>query len=698
MKISGKIAKLNPFFVGFVVFVFVALFDFAGLFEDLERKSYDSRVNFALPYRSACDDIVFIMVDQESINRAAEDFGWVSWPWPRSAYGKIYEYLDASGAASCTLDILFSEVSSFGQADDEAFAESLRSGRNTLSLMAEYWDDVTDASRLLRPVEVIRNSVDYLGNSTSIKDSDDVIRRTRVVDNVDGTELISMGFAPVLAEAGDSRDDRLKGLPFLEDGTLKLNFKGSIDYYIHYSAYEVLKSISALENPSALSSDDPFLPGGDRFVGPECFAGAHVFVIYYAPGLFDICATPVSKVYPGAGVSITTLDNFLTDSFIRTVPAWLDHLILLAVCLLGACISYCSLRQKTFFRSVVCSAICFAGGLGVVWAANLLLFVLRYDALFVPLVAGFVFAYLFNVTKDYIVEGKQKRFIKNAFRQYLSPEVINQLIANPEQLALGGTRRNITIFFSDVQDFTSLGEKLSPEDLTEVLNLYLSELSSIIMENGGTIDKYEGDAIVAFWNAPLDVERHSAVALETAVKCQEKLAELAPVFEQKAGRPMWTRIGINTGSAVVGNMGSQHRFDYTMFGDNVNLASRLEGLNKQFGTYILCSESTMTQALECGCTLYFRELGNVIVAGKTEAVRVFEPMLPETAAARQDTLRAFDAGLQLFYKGMTEDAEKVFAAIKDDAPAAKYARKCRSLIQSGASENGRQGIWVADSK
>ena len=193
----------------------------------------------------------------------------------------------------------------------------------------------------------------------------------------------------------------------------------------------------------------------------------------------------------------------------------------------------------------------------------------------------------------YTTEGRQKLFIKNAFKQYLSPAVIEELIQHPERLKLGGERRVLSIFFSDLEGFTGISEGLEPEELTALLNEYLSAMTDIIQEEGGTVDKYEGDAIIAFWNAPLLQPDHAERCVRAALRCQEKLAEMRPAFRERIGKDLRMRIGINSGPAVVGNMGSHTRFDYTMLGDAVNLAARLEGINKQFGTYTILSQATL---------------------------------------------------------------------------------------------------------
>jgi adenylate cyclase len=295
---------------------------------------------------------------------------------------------------------------------------------------------------------------------------------------------------------------------------------------------------------------------------------------------------------------------------------------------------------------------------------------------------------------NYATEGRQKRFIKNAFRQYLSPKVIEQLIAHPERLKLGGERRTLSIFFSDLQGFTSIAEGLDPEELTSLLNEYLSAMTEIIQDEEGTVDKYVGDAIIAFWNAPLEQPDHAERAARSAIRCQAKLSELRPAFREKIGKDLAMRIGLNTGTAIVGNMGSRSRFDYTVLGDAVNLASRLEGINKQFGTWVLASEALRNAV---GDAFAAREISRVAVVGRREAVRVFELFPREESAARADAHRAFAAGLDDFYAGRFPGAIGKFQPIAGIDPAADaYLRKCRALSEH--PPEGWEGVWMATEK
>ncbi len=250
--------------------------------------------------------------------------------------------------------------------------------------------------------------------------------------------------------------------------------------------------------------------------------------------------------------------------------------------------------------------------------------------------------------------------------------------------------------FSDIQSFTTLSERMKPEQLTAMLNEYLSEMSRIIIESGGTIDKYIGDAIVAFWNAPTDVQNHAAVAISTCLNYQNRLRELNESFKSKYEKEIFARIGLNTGDAVVGNMGSDLRFDYSMFGDSVNTASRLEGLNKQFGTYFICSQQTKKEAETILSDVYWQKMGKIIVVGKTEPIEIFEPVVMSNYLANKESYDLFAQGINCFYGGDFILAKSIFEKISDlYKPAQKYLIKCNYYIDN---PDLWTGVLIASSK
>jgi adenylate cyclase len=296
------------------------------------------------------------------------------------------------------------------------------------------------------------------------------------------------------------------------------------------------------------------------------------------------------------------------------------------------------------------------------------------------------------VVVNYATEGRQKAFIKQAFKFYLSPGVIEQILVNPAQLRLGGERRALTLFFSDIEKFSSFSERLDPPTLTGLLNDFMSDMTDIILEEGGTLDKYIGDAIVAFWNAPLAQEDHAVRALRAAIRCQRKLAERRPEFQERTGALVKMRIGLNTGDVVVGNMGSRQRFNYTVLGDAANLASRLEGANKAFGTYAMASETTWTLS---GGLFVGRELGLVRVVGRQTPVKVFEPVgLP--GEPRPAFHADFEKAISLCRRSEWSPALELFQRWPDDPVSVAYAEKCRGLAaQTAASWDG---VWSLTEK
>ena len=676
-----------------------------SLFQRPENMWYDSRMVRTASSHGPSDEIAVVLLDQDSLDWAQQELGW-SWPWPRSAYGDIVSYFNLGGAASLAFDVLFTEPSVYGPQDDQAFAQACAEygrvvqtvyfeasqGRDSLWKEAfpqpPLQNDLAQASAissdedLLFPMDSIATSAAVLGNITGSSDWDKVIRRAKAYRPYQSYLVPTLGVAPLFA-AGENGPD-----PALEpkNGRL-LRFQPSLDSYVPYSAGQILQSYYAIQ-----AGQEPLLES-------EMFQDMYVFFGFYAPGLFDICTTPMSAVYPGVGVHITQLDNYLQDSFLSPTTFPVEVALVVVLAFLGAV----PLSLAEIFRLHKLNVV-----VSVAWVAILgLLFVVLSYGVFaagfvlpmMPPLVALVLAFFSAMVVSYRQEGRQRRYLKSAFRHYLSPAVIDTLIAHPESLVLGGERRHISIFFSDVQGFTSISERLSPEELTSLLNDYLSQMTDILLESGGTIDKYEGDAIIAFWNAPVELPDHGRRAVEAMIHCQEKLAQLRLELEQRAGGPFHMRVGINTGDAVVGNMGSSSRFDYTMLGDAVNLAARLEGLNKQFGTYSMCSAASKEEAQEFGTELCFRELARVAVVGKKEAVTVFEPMTSTEYVRRQAVLEAFSQALQLFYQGKIQEALEAFSAIqKDDAPAVHYVAKCQELLENPPDMSCWEGVWVATSK
>lgn len=685
----------------------------SGLIDPFEAKTWDWRAALFAEPGLATDDIRIIFLDQNSLDWAKNENG-LTWPWPREVYGAIVDYCRRSGAKALAFDVMYTEPSKYGVADDAAFGGSVadfgrfvgavflgeKTGSSTgwpenLDVPAfkvtglGAWMQQTKTGRISFPrasfpIPELSEKTDVLANVQLEPDPDGVYRRARLLGVFDGQILPSLGLGAFLAAKPDApmaiSADKLTvgGFEAPIDGSTRavLRYRGPSGTHKNYSAAAVLQSeIRILSGEAPTITDD------------NAFRDKYVFFGFSAPGLFDLRPSPVDGVYPGVEIHATMLDNLLSGDFMQTTPLWITVLIVIALAMT------CSMLM-TIFSSPAFSVAFSAVFLSAPVLLSLVFYIKSIWLNLVVLEMASVSAIALALVVNYATEGRQKRFIKNAFRQYLSPAVIDQLIQHPERLKLGGERRVLSIFFSDLQGFTSISESLDPESLTALLNDYLSAMTDIIIEEGGTIDKYEGDAIIAFWNAPVEVADHAVRIVRATLRCQKKLAEMRPEFKKRIGKDMLMRVGINTGLAVVGNMGSHERFDYTMLGDSVNLAARLEGVNKQFGTYTMVSEYTRDMM---GDAYPVRELARVAVVGKKEPVTVYEPMYPEKYNAKKEVLETFSEGLALFYQGRFEAAGEIFSQIKaQDPAAASYEKKCAELIAS-PPENWA-GVWVMSTK
>ncbi len=303
-----------------------------------------------------------------------------------------------------------------------------------------------------------------------------------------------------------------------------------------------------------------------------------------------------------------------------------------------------------------------------------------------------------------LVEEKEKRKVRAAFGQYLSPEVIRRLLLNPR--LVDPRKTAITVMFSDIRGFTTISEKLDAQELAIFLNQYLSDMTRIVFEQQGTLDKYIGDAVMAFWGAPFEEDDHAVKACETALDMMKRVREMQAQWKAE-GKPLLDiGIGLNTGVASVGNMGSALRYGYTALGDAVNLSSRLEGLNKEYGTHILATETTYTEAKDAG--FVFRELDLIQVKGKLQPVTLYELMARRDEAASNGSMAELAARLEMFARARElykerkwEEAQRAFQDVlgkwPDDGPSRMYWKRCQEYLFEEPSANW-DGVFVMTHK
>ena len=442
-------------------------------------------------------------------------------------------------------------------------------------------------------------------------------------------------------------------------GRVLVNYHGPAYTYPHFSMADVV----------------------ERKIAPERFAGKIVLVGATATGIGDLRTTPFGGLnYPGVEIHANVIDNILHENFlVRGAKQQLaDVLLILAFGLpLGIWMALVAPRWMWFgiFLLVPLVAADYAAFLRNWW--------LNFTVPALTLSSNVLLVSLYRA----LVEEKEKKRVRSAFGQYLSPEVIRRLLMNPQLVEPKKTE--VTVMFSDIRGFTTISEKLDAQELALFLNQYLGEMTGIVFEHQGTLDKYIGDAVMAFWGAPFEEPGHAQRACSAALKMMKRVRELQKQWEAEGKPHLDIGIGLNTGVASIGNMGSSLRYGYTALGDAVNLSSRLEGLNKDYGTHILAAETTYQEAREAG--FVFRELDVIRVKGKLEPVTLYELIGRVGEASVYGSPQELDCRLERFEKARGlyrerkwEPAQKAFQAIldewADDGPARMYWKRCQEYL------------------
>lgn len=560
----------------------------------------------------------------------------VQWPWPRGLHAKLVSLLRAAGAKVIGLDIIFSEPSA--PAEDEALAATL--GPDVVLAGDETLVTSNQADQFIRvmPLQMFSDRQAPTGIASVGLHRDGVLRD--MPDFVDG-------FAAVVATAAGIE----VGLP--EPGSLIQVFGGP-------RAYPTVSYYQAL---------DP-----ENFLPPGLFKDRIVIVglsLQNAPSIDNggADAFPTShtihdgKLLAGAEVQATIFDNLRLKNSIAEANRPMRQLLLLVAVVAAAVLIWKGTGWHTVAGGAVVIVVLFVGSYVT----------LRFGRVFLsPIAASLAFAGMTaaQAALDYAQERKSRRQIIRAFSQYLAPALVDQLARDPSKLKLGGEKRELSILFCDVRGFTTIAEQLKddPQQLTMLINRLLTPLSDIVLSHGGTIDKYIGDCLMAFWNAPLHDPAHAAHAVAAALDMLDSMQALNDDLEaeaEAAGRtyyPLAIGIGINTGECVVGNMGSTSRFDYSALGDAVNLAARLESASKAYGVPLLLGERT-AQAVDDIFAVF--ELDRITVKGKTEEVPVCT-VLRETSEAARKVHREF---LEARYRGDVATQQTLAQRLIDDVPA-----------------------------
>jgi adenylate cyclase len=758
MSTVGHRKKTTSVLVGFgVVAVILGVsFFFPGLFRNLEDKSYDLRYRLKLGNVGEQDieDVVIVDIDDASLARLGRFQNW-----PRLYHAKIAEYLASGGVAAIAFDIFFVEPDSikpdmvqlFEDVKSEtvqkqlsgvlppkvvrpALSPIIRSVLSSWGYDAEFsqtaaatdrvyfpfyfstgkpvdssdltirsraysfppevaekfaWYNVGgdryQVARVVPPVPSLLAGARGTGYYNIEPDPDGVSRRQVPFISLNGRSYPSMDLQIVLDHFGITPGQvrmepgrflhlgERRRVPVDREGRFLITYFGQFKKFRYISYADVLG-----ENVPA-----------------EYFKNKIVIVGATAAGLMDLRSVPFSSSFPGPEIHANIIEMLLTGKSV-TLLSWPVTLAVLVA--MGLFTVFVSLRFKPLAAGLI-----LVGTAAVYFAA--VCFIFDKTLVWVELVRPLSVMLLTNIgilAYSYLAEERQKLWIKNMFQGYMSKDLVDKIMANPDLLKMGGEKKEITVFFSDIRGFSSISEKIgSPERLIALINEYLGAMSDVVLEHGGYISKYEGDAIMAFWGAPADDPRHALDCIRCVWAMKQRLNLLNADLTKRGLPVLFTRFGINTGFVTVGNVGSEKKKNYTAMGDSVNLAARLEGASKEYGTAIILSEFTY-EKVKGSCPV--RELDVVRVIGKEQPVRIYE-LLGEPGAHGEtvppEAVEFFLQGLECYRQMRWDEAGAFFRQAKScdpaDGPSGTYIERCKCFKET-PPPSGWDGVFVMKTK
>ena len=608
---------------------------FSRTWHALEFKTFDVLTAWTAPQRTALP-VVILAIDEPTFQELQH-----TWPFPRSVHAALLKRLHDEGAAAVGLDIVFADPST--EAEDAALAQAIaETGPVVLAATREKIDSSNAALWLdVMPLQRFLDAGADAGDAGVEPDDDFVVRRVPVARE---------GFALRLAQRAAEARGKLPVLRHF-DWIGYRGPRGTFDTRSYYQALEpgllpagFFKNKIVLVGRSARTATELSRSQADLFNSPFGTAGGE-------------------RLFPGVELQATLVDNYLTGGGLRTVPeGWTLALVALLVPLL----LWGNRRLHPAGAAALAAALVAAIAGASWWLFG------RFQLWWPPLLpaAAALAVYGAAALAGYAFVRRRARQTRAMFAQYVPPAVVSRLIAQPELMRLGGEAREVTLMFTDLANFTTLSEQLSAEQTVEVLTAYFNAMTPIVHATGGTVDKFIGDAVMAFWGAPLDDPQHAEHAVTAAISMQQAMQVLVADLRARGLPPIHMRIGLHTGRVVVGNVGSEQRFSYTAIGDAVNLAARLEGANKAFGTGILLSAAT---AAQLPSSVALRALDDVVVKGKTEPVRVFTPC--DDAAVRDASLAALSAFHARDWDGASGYLAQVLARVPGDAAALRLQQR-----------------------
>ncbi len=634
------------------------------LFQVLERKVED--LHFILNETVPDSSIVMIAIDDNSLEFTRENH--LPWPWPRDIWYPILSFMNVAEARNILFDLQFTDpdfdrAETFADETDGMFAEAIRM-KSDVILGVQLVPESTMVSRdigtfclekpdthienryqgMLEPIEVLRKAASNLGVINVEPDDDGIIRRIPLYYSIHDIILPQLALTPVCDRDNDIHTDK--------EGKFRLYWYGGggVDGAFG-KQYISMCYVLALARQHLYGDGSP---EADALL--QRLRGKYVIIGTTAGGLFDLKPTPTDRIFPGMEIWATALSNYLQGDNIYNLPLWL-HLSILVLIAFGVYFSFARFEQ-----SVIVPLLASVAGIillsGICWHFwNLLLPV-------ISILNTFLIAYIVTATTHYLLEGRAKRQIRSVFSRYLSADVVHELIRDPDKVEMGGKEVDATVFFSDIADFTHISESRTPKELVRYLNEYFNNFVDILLSRGGLLDKYTGDGLMALFGVPIPRHDHAVSACLAALEHKRLSRTLIenPGADFTRHFHLNTRIGINSGKIVSGNIGSVKRMDYTAIGDDVNLAARLEGVNKIYHTSIMISESTfklVEHAIQC------RELDTIRVKGKDKPTKIYEVIAPIDEPYDKKLVDLYATALELYRDGAWSEAAKIFQKLSE---------------------------------
>ncbi|MCR4416439.1 MAG: adenylate/guanylate cyclase domain-containing protein [Ignavibacteria bacterium] len=689
-------------------------------FTSLENKIIDLNFNRRGMIKNPDSlDVIIIGISNETLNELPPPYN--TWPLPRNLFARAIENLNKAGAKVIGIDLLFNEFDKYSKKNDSALVSVIKKYKNViLAGKIEQFDWRYEAEESPRQNfgNVYLKSDSSIGIVNVLPDDDGVLRRyfpyyfdARTKTKIPTFSLavinryynLDMFFTPQKIEK--SFDYGFFKIPEFTSNSFLINFYGPSGTFKTINFIDIIddskfQTLTELETGVDINTFNDSLTG---LLYSDIFRNKVVLIGSIEPedkDLFPVSIAPKESksisgnLMFGVEVHANVVQMILDKNFLHRGSLTVRFAIIFVLIFL--CMNLFEfIRSIKFKTSLIGELINFLILIlfivGIYEIYYYLFLKLHLIRMFIPPALAVVSAYTVSSVSNYLKERKQKLIIKAMFSQYLNPKLVDELVVHPEKLKLGGIRKEMSVLFSDLANFTTISEKIDPETLVELLNHYFDEMTEIIFETNGTLDKFEGDAIMAFWNAPLDDPEHHFNSALCALKMKKKVNELKLDWKAIIGQEFSIRIGINSGEMIVGNMGGKKKFDYTVMGDNVNLASRLEGINKIYGTDIVISESIYNKIKD---RVIARELDLILVKGKTIPVRIFELIdLKEGLIFSNDDqkeilklIEYFETGLNLYREKMfsraIEEFEKVLLVNPDDYPTRVFIDRCFEFLNS----------------